>query len=57
MHLLSQLELACKELTVFGQTLLACWGIPLWVSSSAFAACLVLLAMTGSYAVAEKATF
>lgn len=43
-----------SELTVFGQTLLACWDIPLWISSTAFALALVLLALTGSYAVAEK---
>ncbi|CAK8997450.1 unnamed protein product, partial [Durusdinium trenchii] len=43
-----------SELTVFGQTLLACWEIPLSVSSTLFALALVLLALTGSYAVAEK---
>jgi len=43
-----------SELTVFGQTLLACWNIPLSVSSTGFALALILLALTGSYAVAEK---
>jgi len=43
-----------SELNVVGQTLLACWGCPLWVSCTLFALALMLLALTGSYAVAEK---
>ncbi|CAJ1448981.1 unnamed protein product [Effrenium voratum] len=43
-----------SELNVFGQTLLACWDVPLWVSSSLFALGLIFLALTGSYAIAEK---
>jgi len=43
-----------SEINVFGQTILVCWGIPLFVTNTLFTASLLCLALTGSYSIAEK---
>jgi len=43
-----------SEINVFGQTILACWNIPVAFTNTIFTLFLVLLAMTGSYSTAEK---
>jgi len=43
-----------SEINVLGQTILACWDVPLWLTNTIFTLCLILLALTGSYSVAEK---
>jgi len=43
-----------SEVNVIGQTMLACWGVPLAVTGTLFGGLMVLLALTGQYWVAEK---
>jgi Mn2+/Fe2+ NRAMP family transporter len=43
-----------SEMASIGQTMKVCWGIPNLVSNLVFCALLTLLALTGSYHVAEK---
>jgi len=43
-----------SEFTVIAETIQVCWNVPLWITASAFLVLMLLLALTGSYHVAEK---
>lgn len=43
-----------SEINVFGQTILACWDVPLAITNTFFMLALILLALSGSYSLAEK---
>jgi len=43
-----------SEIAVFGQTIQVCWNVPVIITNTLFTLCLIFLAATGSYSVAEK---
>lgn len=43
-----------SEINMIGQTMLVCWNVPVYISSTISVLFLLILALTGSYSAAEK---